>query len=70
MKTLNRETVLTLAEVQGYRELTDEFAERVAAGADRAIAAVRASVDASLFDAEPTQFLAVLEALAEPEAGQ
>jgi hypothetical protein len=70
MKTLDAETVRTLADVQGYGDVTSEFAERVAAGADRAIAAVRASVDATLFDAEPAQFLPVLEALAEPGDGQ
>ncbi|HSN70004.1 MAG TPA: hypothetical protein VLT59_00780 [Steroidobacteraceae bacterium] len=67
MSTIDSRTVLNLAEAQGYRDLTAEFAERVAAGADRAVRAVRESVGETLFDCDPASFLSTLEALAEPE---
>ena len=40
------------------------MAERIAAGATAAIAAVRGQVTATLFDHEPADYLALLERLA------
>jgi hypothetical protein len=67
MAKISTDTVVNLADVQGHANLTGEFAERIAAGADNALAAVRASVTATLFDSEPAQFARALEELAGSE---
>ena len=57
--------VLALAEAAGHPSLDPATAARIAAGATAAVRAVAASAaDTSLFDAEPTDFLAELERLA------
>lgn len=66
-------TVRESAAVLGLPLEDEATAARIAAGADAAVAAVRtalAKVDdaASLFDREPAEYLALLEALADPPA--
>jgi len=67
MAKISADTVMNLAHAQGHDDLTREFAERVAAGADNAVAAVRASVAGTLFDTEPARFAQALEELAGDE---
>jgi hypothetical protein len=67
MTDIKRETVLDLARAEGFGELGDEVAGSIAAGASAAIAAVRRALNGPLFDAEPAQFLPLLEALARDE---
>lgn len=68
MSGMDAVTVLALAREQGHAWLDPETAARVAAGAADAIAAVRASMteqQSQLFDTDHSDFLAVLEMLAE-----
>jgi hypothetical protein len=62
--TLDPEIVQALAAIQGFAPFESEVAARIAAGAAAAVRAVTAHADASLFEAEPVQFLAELERLA------
>ena len=67
-------TVLESAAVIGLPLADEAVASRVAAGAGAAVAAVREALahldDAdALFEREPSEYLALLEALAEPSAG-
>lgn len=62
--SLDANAVAALARAAGI-PLTDQaMAERIAAGATAAIAAVRGQVTATLFDHEPADYLALLERLA------
>lgn len=67
-RALSASAVLELAAVQGIPVDDAAMAERIAAGAHAAAAAVRevaATVDAAaLFEREPAEYLPVLEALA------
>jgi hypothetical protein len=63
---LDAAIVEALARLVGYPPLDAATAARIAAGASHAVAAVRASATQSLFDAEPGQYLAELERLADP----
>jgi len=63
---MSPELVLELLRLEGYPPLEPDAAARLAAGAENAIAAVIASLEGSLFDTEPAQFLVELERLAEP----
>lgn len=71
-RALSASAVLELAAVQGIPVDDTAMAERIAAGAHAAAAAVRevaATVDAAaLFEREPAEYLAVLETLAAPTA--
>ena len=67
---LDPSTVRDLAGLAGL-PLEDEAAARIAAGASAAIAAVAANVRETLFDVEPNDYLATLEALADaPTSGE
>lgn len=66
---LSSECVQGLARQQGYGALDQSTAERIAAGAAYAVAAVRTSRVGSLFDTDPATYLAELERLAEPDEG-
>ncbi len=66
-------TVLESAAVIGLPLDDEAVAARIAAGAGAAVAAVRAALshlddDDALFEREPSEYLALLEALAEPPA--
>lgn len=63
---LTPEIVAALASLAGYPALDAETAARIAVGATNALRAVALSANASSFDAEPVDFLAELERLAEP----
>jgi hypothetical protein len=63
---LDAATVAALARLLGYPPLDAETAAQVAAGAARALAAVRATATVPLFDVEPGSFLAEPERLAGP----
>lgn len=63
--TLTPEIVATLAHLEGYPTLDAETAARIAVGASNAVRAVALSTTSSSFDAEPADFLAELERLAE-----
>lgn len=63
---LDPSLVQALAGIAGLPPPAPEDAARIAAGAQGAIDAVRASGDADLFDTEPSEFLPALEALAPP----
>jgi len=63
---LTAATLDDLARLAGLPPLDDALVARIAEGAARAAAAVRASATGSLFDVEPAAFLAELERLAEP----
>jgi hypothetical protein len=65
--TLDAATVRVLARLAGYPPLSPEAAARIALGATNAVRAVAASVDRSLFDAEPGSYLAELERLADED---
>lgn len=67
MASIDAHAAASLAEAQGYPALDPAFVERIAAGAERAVAAVRASVTDTLFDADPAAFLVTLEELAPDE---
>jgi len=64
--TLEAATVDALARLVGYPPLDAETAARIAAGASNAVGAVRAVATVPLFDAEPGNYLAELERLADP----
>ena len=69
MPQINAGTVLDLAHAQGQHWIDADAAERIAAGAAAAIAAVSAtlrSAEPGLLTAESAAFLAVLESLADP----
>ena len=61
---LNADAVAAIARAAGIPITDQAMAERIAAGAGAAIAAVRAQVTTTLFDHEPADFLALLERLA------
>jgi hypothetical protein len=65
--TLDREAMRSVAQTAGFDHLPDDVLDRIAAGAARAAAAVRASLEGSLFEAEPAQFQTTLEELAPDE---
>jgi hypothetical protein len=60
-------TAAALVRLLGQPPLDAETAARIAAGAARAAAALRATVTVPLIDVEPGGFLAELERLAGPE---
>jgi len=66
-------TVLESAAVIGLPLDDEAVAARIAAGAGAAVAAVREALshldDDALFEREPSEYLALLESLAEPPAG-
>lgn len=68
MPQIDADTVLDLARAQGQHWIDAAAAERIAAGASAAIAAVRATLhdEPGLLTAEGAAFLAVLESLAAP----
>lgn len=64
-RTLSDATVVELAGLEGIPLLDAAAATRIAAGASAAIGAVRNSWAFDLFDLEPSDYLAVLEQLAD-----
>jgi hypothetical protein len=69
MNKIDSTAVLALARVQGHDWIDDAAAQRIAAGAAAAVAAVEASLrqgEAGLLIEDSAGFLAVLEQLAEP----
>lgn len=60
--------VAALARLAGYPPFDAATLARLATGAGDAVAAVRASATASLFDVEPADFQAELERLAAPDS--
>lgn len=64
---IDPELVSALAAIAGLAPLEPELAARLAAGASRALAAVTAHAGVSLFDTEPSEFLAELERLADDD---
>ena len=64
------ELALTLAAIAGVPIDDQAAAARIAAGASAAIKAVRSVTSDTLFDCEPSDFLATLEQLADPVARQ
>ena len=62
--SLDGNAVVAIARVAGIPIADQEMAERIAAGASAAIAAVRTQVTTTLFDYEPADYLALLERLA------
>jgi uncharacterized protein (DUF2267 family) len=69
MREIDTNAVLSLARAQGHDWLDEAAAARVAAGAAAATAAVTATLRAfepGLLVADAADFLATLEALAEP----
>ena len=69
MNTIEANAVLALARAQGHDWIDDAAAQRIAAGATAAVAAVEASLrqrEAGLLIEDPADFLATLEQLAEP----
>lgn len=67
LRELSPDCVQALARQQGRDSLDRPTAERIAAGAAHAVAAVRASQAGSLFDTDPATYLAELERLADSE---
>ena len=65
---MNAEFVAALARLSGVPLADSDAAARVASGANAAIAAVRRVVGDSLFDYEPSDYLATLEQLADADA--
>jgi hypothetical protein len=65
--SLTIQSVLELAHLQGYTDMPQEVAQRVAVGASNAVRAVAAQMTDNLFYGEPIQFLDVLESLARDE---
>jgi hypothetical protein len=61
--SLDGDAVATFARAAGIPITDPAMAERIAAGATAAIAAVRAQVTTTLFDHEPADYLALLERL-------
>ena len=69
MPRIDADTVLALARTQGHHWVDAAAAERIAAGATAAIAAVSATLrgaEPGLLTAESAAFLATLESLADP----
>lgn len=71
---LSADAVLELAALTGLPVDDAAMAARIAAGAGAAVAAVRAAAasvtdEAMLFDREPSEYLAVLESLADDPGG-
>lgn len=69
MSQIDADTVLALARAQGQHWIDATAAERIAAGATAAIAAVSATLrdaEPGLLTAESAAFAAVLESLADP----
>jgi hypothetical protein len=64
-QSLSDETVVELAQLVGIPLSDGAAAARIAAGASAAIAAVRDVSTDTLFDVEPSDYLAVLEQLAD-----
>ena len=62
--SLKPDTVDALARLVGFPGFDPDTLARIAVGASNAVAAVRASVEVSLFDAEPGAYLAELDRLA------
>jgi hypothetical protein len=62
--TLDGDTVAAIAQAAGIPITDQAMAERIAAGASAAIAAVRGQVSTTLFEHEPADYLALLERLA------
>lgn len=62
--SLDGNAVASIARAAGIPITDQAMAERIAAGATAAIAAVRAQVTTTLFDYEPADYLALLERLA------
>ena len=70
MQEIDSNAVLALARAQGHDWIEEAAAQRIAAGATAAVAAVAASlrqIEPGLLVADPAEFRATLEALAEPE---
>lgn len=63
---LDPATVAALSAATGIPLADAQAAERIAAGAEAAIRAVRNSLSQPLFDYEPADFLPTLERLADP----
>jgi len=61
------EVVMVLARLAAYPPLDAETAARIAVGATHAVRAVAASATESVFDTEPSAYLAELERLAESD---
>lgn len=59
--------VAAFARVAGIPLAGPDAAGQIAAGASAAIAAVRGCADAELFDYEPSDFLSLLESLADAQ---
>lgn len=69
MRSIDTETALALARAQGHDWVDRAAAERIAAGASAAVAAVVAALQNAppgLLAADAADFLATLESLAEP----
>ena len=69
MHKIDSTSVLALARVQGHDWIDEAAAQRIAAGATAAVAAVTASLqqfEPGLLVTDSAEFLATLEALAEP----
>jgi hypothetical protein len=69
MRKIDSTSVLALARVQGHDWIDEAAAQSIAAGATAAVAAVTASLrqlEPGLLVADSGEFLATLEALAEP----
>lgn len=62
--------VRAMGRLAGVPVADDAMAERIAAGALAAVAAVRRAGGESLFEQEPAAFLPALERLAGPDAGR
>jgi hypothetical protein len=65
--TLSAVTAAALAKVAGIPLADNDAAARIAAGANAAIMAVRSVANETCFDYEPSDYLAALEELAEPD---
>jgi hypothetical protein len=69
MSKIKANAVLALARAQGHDWVDEAAAQRIAAGATAAVAAVQASLrqgEAGLLMEDPAGFLITLEQLAEP----
>ena len=69
MQKIDATAVLSLARAQGHAWIDEAAAQRIAAGATAAVTAVTASLpqlESGLLVADPAEYLATLEALAEP----
>jgi hypothetical protein len=71
MQKIDSTSVMVLARVQGHDWIDEAAAQRIAAGATAAVAAVTASLqqfEPGLLVTDSAEFLATLETLAEPGA--